>query len=117
MPISSFWTHVSGHQLDTNVKLHFDDRGTMGKLFDKSATPQNGNTASRKPSPLIQGLGSGLTDGLDAYDLSRQRVNASGRGGASFALPQAATVAPPSTDFLTQARTRFAPPGSAFYGG
>lgn len=89
----------------------------MGKLFDKSATPQGGNTASRKPSPGMQGLGSGLTDGLDAYDQSRQRINAGGRGAASFAVPQTVAVAPPSTDFLTQARARFTPPGSAFYGG
>jgi len=89
----------------------------MGKLFDKPATPQAENTATRKPSPVMQGLGSGLTDGLNAYDQSRQRINAGGRGGASFTVPQTTVVAPPSTDFLTQARTRFAPPGRAFYGG
>jgi hypothetical protein len=43
----------------------------MGKLVDKSATLQNDSTARRKPSAMMQGLGSGalprpvvgLTDG------------------------------------------------------
>jgi hypothetical protein len=87
----------------------------MGKLFE-SASNQGGNATGRKASPIMQGLGSGLTDGFDAYDQSRQCINASGRGGTSLAVRNQGVAVPPSTDFLTQARARFTPPGSAFYG-
>ena len=40
----------------------------MGKLFDKSATLQDNNAAGRKTFPLMQGLGSGLTDGVEPAD-------------------------------------------------
>lgn len=93
----------------------------MGKLFDKAATPSNDgadNDASiRKPSPIMQGLGAGVSDGLSAFDQSRQVIANRSRSAPNISLTATpAQIVQPNLDYLAAARARLAPTG-AFYGG
>jgi len=93
----------------------------MGKLFDKSANPSDdssdGAPASRKPAPLMQGLGSGLHDGLAALHQSRQAIENGSRQPVSFSVPGTpAQIVQPNLDYLAAERKRLAPTG-AFYRG
>ena len=93
----------------------------MGKLFDKSANPSadgaDDTAANRKPSPLMQGLGSGLTDGLNALDQSQQAIAKRSRSAPNITVPGIpAQIVRPNLDYLLAARQRLAP-SNAFYGG
>jgi hypothetical protein len=93
----------------------------MGKLFDKPASaPGDGAdnaAASRKPSLLMQGLGAGVSEGLDAFDQSRQAIANRSRSAPNISVPGTPSqIVQPNLDYLAAARARLAP-GNAFYGG
>jgi len=92
----------------------------MGKLFDKpAAAPDDGAdnvSASRKPSPLMQGLGTGVADGFNALGQSRQAIASRSRSAPNISVPGTqAPIVQPSLDYLAAARARLAPV-NAFYG-
>lgn len=93
----------------------------MGKLFDKSAPTSDdssdGAAAFRKPSPLMRGLGAGVTAGLDALDQSRQAIANRSRSAPNITVPGTpGPIVQPNLDYLAAERARLTP-GGAFYGG
>jgi hypothetical protein len=89
----------------------------MGKLFDKPATPPgdgaDGTAASRKPSPIMQGLGAGVTNGLNALDQSRQTIANRSQSAPNISVPGTpAQIVQPNLDYPAAAPKRLAPSGN-----
>jgi len=83
------------------------------------ATSSASSGATRKPSALQQGIGSGLQQGLTAYDQAQQSVNRSARP-TNFLAPAPASVNGYGTPQPVQVPTLFTlgnVPRSAFFGG
>ena len=91
--------------------------GVAGVVPTGTDSGTDSRAKKKTPSPLMQGVGTGIANGLSSWDTAKARIAAGGRGAAPITAPQpVGQVVQPNLDYLNAARARYSVP-SAFYGG